>query len=546
MGMRSLRSLWRDRDGAAGAMVIGGAAMLTGAAAIAVDFGSFYLAQRELQGVADAAAMAAVSGDIAQGGASAAQAMLTRSRADDARVVSLVPGTYARDRSVAPALRFSPGGVDPTAVRVELERDVPLLFGKLVTGRSGLTIRARATAARIDMAGFSLRSHLLEVSGGLPNRILSAVAGVELSLTDSDVEDLIASNIDLVALVDELRKTGHATDQTFGEALTTARPLGDVVAAMAKAAPAGSAQATLASVAGRLGDTPIRLSDIIDLGPIGQSDVDDGRARIDVDALSLLRSTLELARGPSWEANVDAGVPGLAATTVRLAGSRGEAHSPWLTVTQSRDVIIRTGRTRLYIATNVAAALAPLTSLRVPLYAEIAPSEAKLNAIRCAGPDAGVTLDVKPSIGSLAIADIDTGAMTDFSRPMPLGPGTLASVLGITASAFGNVALGGASWQQASFSRDDIAAKRVRTVTTNDALTATTASLTSKTTVSIRTILGTTTVSPLANAIGATLGTVAPALDGVLNQVTSLLGVKLGTANVTVDRLRCGTPTLVA
>lgn len=546
MPARFLRSLWRNQDGAAGAMVIGGAAMLTGAAAVAVDFGSFYLAKRELQGVADAAAMAAVSGDIAQGSASAAQALLTRSAGQDTRIVSLVPGTYARAKSVAPDMRFAPGGAEPTAVRIELEKQIPLLFGQLVTGRQGMAIRARATAARIDMAGFSLRSHLLEISGGLPNRILSSIAGVELNLTDSDVEDLVAGTVDLVALVDELRKTAHATDKTLGDVLDTARPVGDIVAAMAKVAPDGSVQAALGSVAGRLGNTSIRLSDIVDLGPIGASDVNDGRARIEVDAFSLLRSTIELARGPSWQANVDLGLPGLAGTSIRLAGNRGEAHSPWLTVTQSRDVIVRTGRMRLYITTNAAAALAPLASLRVPLYAEIAASEARLNAIRCTGADAGVTLDVKPSIGSLAIADIDTGAMTDFSRPMPLGPGTLASVLGITASASGHITLGGASWRQVAFSKSDIAAKRVKTVATNDALTATTASLVSQTTVSIRTILGTTTVSPLANSIGATLGAVAPTLDGVLNQVTGLLGVKLGTANVAVDRLRCGIPTLVA
>lgn len=101
----------------------------------------------------------------------------------------------------------------------------------------------------------------------------------------------------------------------------------------------------------------------------------------------------------------------------------------------------------------VAAALAPIASLRVPVYAEIAVSEAKLNAIRCSGHNAGVTLDVKPSIGSLSIADINTGAMTDFSKAMTISPGALASVLGITVSAFGNVALGGVTGSRRASAR---------------------------------------------------------------------------------------------
>lgn len=82
-------------------------------------------------------------------------------------------------------------------------------------------------------------------------------------------------------------------------------------------------------------------------------------------------------------------------------------------------------------------------------------------------------------------------------------------------------------------------------MTTNDALTATTASLAGKTTVSVKTILGTTSVSPWPTHRLDHRGYRA-SLDGVLNQVTSLLGVKLGTAHVAVDRLRCGMPTLVA
>ena len=46
--------------------------------------------------------------------------------------------------------------------------------------------------------------------------------------------------------------------------------------------------------------------------------------------------------------------------------------------------------------------------------------------------------------------------------------------------------------------------------------------------------------------VGSTLQTVAPPLDLLLTQLTGALGIKLGVADVTVDRLRCGQPSIVA
>jgi uncharacterized membrane protein len=48
-----------------------------------------------------------------------------------------------------------------------------------------------------------------------------------------------------------------------------------------------------------------------------------------------------------------------------------------------------------------------------------------------------------------------------------------------------------------------------------------------------------------ASLVGAALQGVAPALDTVFAQMTDVLGVKLGNADVTVDRLRCSVPSIV-
>ena len=58
-GISSLRSLVRDRCAGISIATACAMTMLIGGAALAVDVGSLYLDRRKLQGIADAAAMAA-------------------------------------------------------------------------------------------------------------------------------------------------------------------------------------------------------------------------------------------------------------------------------------------------------------------------------------------------------------------------------------------------------------------------------------------------------------------------------------------------------
>lgn len=51
---------------------------------------------------------------------------------------------------------------------------------------------------------------------------------------------------------------------------------------------------------------------------------------------------------------------------------------------------------------------------------------------------------------------------------------------------------------------------------------------------------------PIVNTVGSQLGLVAPLIDGLLHQVTGLLGLQLGTAPTRVKRMRCGVPMLAA
>lgn len=52
-------------------------------------------------------------------------------------------------------------------------------------------------------------------------------------------------------------------------------------------------------------------------------------------------------------------------------------------------------------------------------------------------------------------------------------------------------------------------------------------------------------VTTVKNTVASQLLLLAPMLDTVVNSLTNALGVKLGVADVTVDRIRCGRPTMV-
>lgn len=535
--------LWRNRDGAATVMLAISLTSLMGAAAVGVDVGTVFLAKRQLQGIADAAVLAAATGDM-----TSAQSVIDQSGQPGVTIKRLAPGTYLRDATIDPAARFVETATQPSAAQLTLERPVPIFFGRFLTGKPTLMVRAQATAARMDMAAFSIGTRLAVLSGGLPNQLLSALAGTELNLSVLDSQGLASADIDILGVADALRVQLGRQGNSYAELFGSDIPLQSLVRAMAEAAPDAASQAVLAGIAPRLGDQSVRLADMIDLGPMGQNDAHGSDDHIRVDAFSFLRALLESAQGDTFSATLDIAVPGLAGARLTLVSGSGIAHSPWMTVTQAHDVVIRTSRARLYLDVRMLSGISGIASLRLPIFVDLAEAQARLSDIRCNGDAAsdGVTLAVTPSIGSIALADITPAQLDNFSTMPDLQPAVLANVLGTRVNAKAALQLGGVTAQSAYFSRDDIANHTPRTVSTHDLTGGIAASLAQNADVSV-TVLGITTrLGPLVGAVGSQLRIAAPLVDGLLDQVTTLMGVQLGSATVWVDRMRCGTPMLVA
>lgn len=545
--MFSLRNLARDEDGAAAVLLGISLPPLMAVGALALDLGSLYLAERELQSISDAAAAAAVAEARDGNEAEIVAAVIADSGVEDVSVVELTMGEYTRDVDVSWDQRFDPNSLYPNATRVVLTREVPLFFGSFVLDENQSQVTARATAARTDMAGYMLGTRVADLPGELTDNLLSALAGTALELTDNDIARMANVEIDVLTLAEELGPIIGMDGESFGEIFDADVPLYQVVEAMAAATDDPVLAAVLADVASRVGSDYVLLSDLIDLGPLRNSDINDGRTGVEVDAYSLLRSVLQAAHGDSYNVTLDTGLAGLANVEVRLAGGFSEERSPWLTVDTMGDVTLRTSETRILVTATTGSLAGLPAALNIPVYAELASAEATMADIVCAAGDGseGVYVDVTPSLGTAAIADVNLDMFDDFSAAMWLEPATLIDTRVVTVDAYADLALGGGVMQQLHFTPEDVEDEVTKTVGTTDVLESAATSLVEDVDLDVNVGGLGLGLGGYADLVGNTLGTVAPSLDGLLTQLTTLLGVKVGAADVRVDRLRCGQPTIV-
>lgn len=544
---RHLRGIAHDRRGSVTILTVAAMTALLASTAFAVDMGSVYLANRKLQGVADAAALAAVGTSGAA--TAAAQQVIADNRLTDAQVAALVPGTYTPDGSIEPAQRFVPCTPSTNAVQVTLVQSVPLFFGGAITGRRSTQVRATALAARIDYAAFSIGTRLASVQGGLPGALLDALAGTKLNLSVADYNALVGTQIDLLSFSKQLATKLDLTGASFNDTLNAKATLPQILSALAAASTNPAATSALNALSLRVPSTTVQLSNLIDLGPYGSQDHADPSTVISSDGYSIVREMLQLANGSRQvQVGLGATVPGATNTDIWLAMGQRPANSPWLTVAQNGNVTVRTAQARLYVdATLLGNNLLNLLGVKVdiPLYVELAEAQAKLNSISCQGRNnTTVGLNVLPSVGSVSVANIDRSSLASFNSTMPLSQATIAQIIGLKVQAQATVNLGGASqnWQLVNFNSDDITSHTPKTVSTGDLVQGVTASLIENMQLKVVGL----DLSGVTGAVGSLLTPIAPTLDGLVDQVTGLLGVHVGQADLRIDGVRCGTPSLVA
>ena len=563
--MRPPSAFLADRRGAAAVMIALCMMALLASAALAVDVGDVFMRSRQLQGIADLAAMTAVQSlDPAASSTPEATAAMTAGLNPwpGGIATRTVSGTYTADPAVPAAQRFTAGAIGPNAVQVTLSAPVPLYFGGLILGRSSLTISRTATAAQAKYAAFSIGSGLASLNGGVANALLSGLTGSQVQLSVANWQSLASAQVDLLQYIPALQTRAGLAGMSFSQTLAASIPpsealgaLGDTLLAQGQTAAAASVQ-TLAAASAGLPNTSFGA--LFDLGPYAAQDhgLDVGETALSVNAMSLADALLTTADGSrQLSLALGATVPGVAQLTVWLAIGQRPNHSPWLTVTNAGQVVIRTAQARLYLQASLApGVLSGATGgalVSLPLYVEAASAQATLKDISCPQDTASQAFDltVSPSLGTLAIAQPDLSLLDNFQTPMTLKPAALLTTPLLSATAYSRVDIGGgqSSWTTVRLTQADIAAGTMKSVFTTDVAQASIASLLSTTQVQVQTPLGPLPAisAGLAPGLQALLVAAGAPLDGVIGQVEALSGVRVGEADVWGDGLRCQGSALV-
>ena len=528
-----------DRRGGVAVIAAVSGGLICALAAVAVDLGFLALHARKLQGAADLAAMAAAS-DLARAD------LAGRATAVDnigTGVESLVVrGRYVADAAQRPADRFTPGEIEPNAVRVTLTHPAPIFFGRFILGRDRVRLTRSATAAAPDQtprAMFSIGSRLAALDGGLANQLLSGLTGSTVSLNLMDYNALASADVNLLTWFDAL-------------AVDAKLQAGDYDALLAHDLDAGRALKVLEQVAGGDADSALSKLSHAALGVkvrLGQVvGVDAASARGVADALDakvsvqdLVMALLETGGDRQVQLNLGAQA-GLADVQAFVAIGERPNRSPWMTVSSRAEPVIRTAQTRVYLKARTAQKLSGLAQVDLPVLVELAASEARLKTIDCgAGPS--VVIEARPGLASAMVGTIDEGRLNDFKRPLAPSPATLLSVLGIVRiTAASKVEAADPGFTPLTFSGADIAAKRIRSVHATGLTQGIVASLVQRMQVDVHVLGLGLGLGDLARALGLLLTPVAPVLDGVLNTVLDLAGVRLGEADVVVHDVTCPGP----
>ena len=539
---------------------------LIGSAAVGVDLGNIYMRTRQLQGVADLAAMASVQSldpTASQSPAATAQATAALNPWPGGVTAQTVTGLYVANASVPTAQRFTASTASPNAVQVTLQAPVPLYFAALLIGRPSVTITRTAIAARAQFAAFSIGSGLASLNGGVANALLSALTGSQVQLSVMNAQALGSANVDLLRFMPALQVRAGLQALSFSQVLTTAiapstalAALADTLAASGQATAAAAAQ-TLAAASASLPPTP--LSSVLDLGPYGSQDQtsDGSGASLAVNAMSLADVLLVTANGSrQLSLSLNGLVSGVPQLALWLAIGQRPSQSPWLTVTDAGQVVVRTSQMRLYIQAGLAPGVLSTATggvlVTLPIYVEAASAEARLQAIQCpaSATDQGLDLSVSPSLGTYALAQVDTSTLNTFTKPVALQTATLLNAVLVRATAYSRVDIGGgqSSWQAVHFSQADIAADTMKGVFTNDIARASVASLLGGAEVQVQTPVAGAGLTPaiLSPELQALLVQAAPSLDTLVGQVEALSGVRVGEADVWANGLRCRGSALVS
>lgn len=571
---RGLRRFREDRGG--NIALIGG--LFTAAAiplsALAVDVGSLYLERRNLQQMADLAAITATA-NISNTAAATKHFLQDNGVTDFS--ISIVPagnrdvsakdydfsasamhvlieeGHYTADPSLDPENRFSRDTSTKDAVRVTIRKAGALYFGGGIINPP--LMETTGTTHASSQAAFSVGSRLLRLDGGILNAILNGLLGTNVALDVVDYDALVDADIDILSFLDTLATALDIKAGTYDELLDSDVSIGQFAKAMAKVA---RGKPSAISALGKIGSDkraasrPIALNRIVNLGSFGNIATGASSATFDaqLSAMEMLSAAAAVA-GSNHQVKLDLGLsaPGVAELMVDLAIGERPQISPWFAIGETGSVV-RTAQTRLFLELRIGGiGVLSGTTVRLPLYLELTYGEAQLDHVSCpqGNPrNAKVYIDARPGVADLWIADIDRDRMRSFGNQPRITKASIVDTKLIRVDGLSHVEIGNTSYGKVSFSHHDIANQATMTVSTRGFTKAAVKSLIGNLELDAKVGgLGLNSSASVQSALVALLSPIAEPVDKVIHNLLAVLGVKIGQADIRAYGVTCGRAVLV-
>ncbi|MEG0936802.1 MAG: pilus assembly protein TadG-related protein [Comamonas sp.] len=172
-----------------------------------IDIGNVFWQKRELQKIADLAALAGAAGDLDQQSCelqSKQNAILNGYEG----AINSKPGFWVRSGSDSYSL-FSEGKIPFNACRVNVTKNIPFFFIFGATGENARLIEAVATARQNSarMARLNIRSKLLTLNtqqSKILNALVGKILGGNIDLEVASWQGLLGANISLLSYLDAL------------------------------------------------------------------------------------------------------------------------------------------------------------------------------------------------------------------------------------------------------------------------------------------------------------------------------------------------------
>lgn len=563
------------RRGQRGAIGVLGALLLATVAIgslVSIDVGHVFYRQRQLQKIADMAALAGAQ-QLKQAAAAATVSANVLSATQSAGAQNDYAGTASANCSAAgssdadgmrvclgvwdPAystgsdtVRHFNAGYDTTklsanAVQVVVTQTVPILF--VIPGSASRQLRAEAIAnASPPVASFSIGSGLLDVNTG--SSVLSSLLGTSVQLSALDWQGLLNANVTLdqlrlklgVGTIDDLLKTSLSIQQFYALVLGAAGK--DSLLSAALGSP--PTQLGLSGVKANVG-----LGQLLNLGVLAPAA--SSAADVALNVAQLLMLGAQVANGNSAiqvklpQINV-AGLTNIGAQlyvaqppVMAVGPARQLGPGVWQTTAHTAQMGLR-----LDLGVNINVLSLVGVGINLPLYVEVAAATASLQGIQCAAAkaDCRATLGVNTGLVKACLAAASGSGCA--SGPVTL-VNTGISLLGTGVSIIASTSPPRAGAVSVNSSTVNLAPGTTTRVGTPQPLSGVVKDVLRNLNLNVAVTVGWLVSVDIPLQLGDLLAPLFEALDPVLVPLLGALGIQLGYADIWMQGIDCNNAELV-